>query len=140
MAEVIFKQMLNEEGLVDWKVGSAGVWAEPDISATPTAVVAMNERGLNLSAHLSKPVTNELLNDHDIVLVMERRHQETLKNQYPQFADRVFLMGEMAGINNEVDDPIGKPLERYRETAENIQYYLMETLPVMREKFAQSKP
>jgi protein-tyrosine-phosphatase len=139
MAEVIFKRMLAEEGLNDWKVGSAGVWAQPDISATPTAVAAMNERGLNLSAHLSKPVTDDLINGYDLVLVMERRQQEALTDLYPQHADRIYLLGEMAGLSKDVDDPVGEPLERYLETAKDIHYYLMEALPAMQEKIAQSK-
>jgi protein-tyrosine phosphatase len=139
MAEVIFRQMLTEEGLEDWKVASAGVWAQPDISATPTAVVAMDERGLNLSAHLSKSVTDDLIKVYDLVLVMERRHQDALRNQFPEYADRVFLLGEMAGLSKEVDDPVGEPLERYMETAKDIHYYLMEALPTMRAKFDSKK-
>ena len=132
MAEVLFRQLLVEEDLKDWDVVSAGVWAQPGFAATPTAVTAMHERGLNLSMHLSRPVTTELLENVDLVLVMERRHQEAMGASFPQFMDKFHLLGEMAGISREVDDPVGEPLERYRETASDIHYYLLEALPNMR--------
>jgi protein-tyrosine phosphatase len=136
MAEVLFKQLLEEEGLQDWEVASAGVWAQPNVTATPTAVMAMDERGLNLATHLSRPVTAEMLGDVDLVLVMERRHQEALDASFPQFSNKFHLLGDMAGLAKEVDDPVGEPLARYRETARDIHYYLLEALPKMRELLA----
>jgi protein-tyrosine-phosphatase len=139
MAEVMFKQLLEEEGVGDWQVLSAGVWAQPGIAATPTAVMAMHERGLNLSTHLSRPVTAELLDEIDVALVMENRHKEALINSFPQFADKIHLLGEMAGLSQEVDDPVGEPLQRYRETARDIHYYLQEALPHMQAMLADQR-
>jgi protein-tyrosine-phosphatase len=138
MAELLLRQLLEEEGLQGWEVASAGVWAQPGFSATPTAVTAMQEKGLNLTTHLSRPVTAELLEGVDLALVMERRHQDALKESFPQHADKVHLLGDMAGISKEVLDPVGEPLQRYRETARDIQYYLLEALPNMREMLADS--
>lgn len=139
MAEVLFRQLLEEEGLGDWEVSSAGVWAQTGIAATATAVAAMQEKGLNLSMHLSRQVTAELLGEIDMALVMERRHQETLANSYPQFADKIHLLGDVAGLSKEVDDPVGEPIQRYRETASDIQYYLLEALPNMQAMLAEKK-
>jgi protein-tyrosine-phosphatase len=137
MAEVLLKQLLDEGGLQDWEAASAGVWAQPGVGATATAVAAMEERGLNLSTHLSRQVTAELLESFDLVLVMERRHQQALNASFPQFTEKVHLLGDMAGLSKEVDDPVGEPLERYRETARDIHYYLQEALPNMREMLAE---
>lgn len=140
MAEVLFKQLLAEEGLQDWKVDSAGVWAQPNMAATPTAVMAMDEMGLNLATHLSRQVTAEMLANVDMVLVMERRHQDALSRSFPQFADKVHLLGDVAGISKEVADPVGEPIERYRETARDIQYYLLEALPNIQVMLSKQQP
>lgn len=136
MAEVLFRELLDDEGLQDWEVMSGGVWAQPGFAATATAVEAMNERKLNLTTHLSKPVTSELLERVDLALVMERRHQKALASSFPQFADKVHLLGDLAGNSKEVDDPVGEPLERYRKTARDIHYYLQEALPAIQAMLA----
>ena len=64
MADIAEKNDLNV--LVD----SAGVFAGIGEKATPEAVRAMEKRGIDLSGHRTKPLTDELIDMADIILVM----------------------------------------------------------------------
>jgi protein-tyrosine phosphatase len=71
-------------------------------------------RGLNLSTHVARRVTRELLEQSDLVLVMEREHLEAIHEEWPALDGRVHLLSRMAGEVGEVEDPIGLPSERVR--------------------------
>ena len=43
-----------------------------------------------------------------------------MKAAFPQYADKIFLLSEMVGENNEVVDPIGRPMVDFKETAREI--------------------
>jgi len=85
----------------------------------------LRHEGIDVSAHQSRKVTPEMLKKSDLILVMERLHEERLLQMVPEVKKRVFLLREFAKINNrsndmDIDDPIGRPLEFYQETYETI--------------------
>lgn len=97
------------------QVDSAGTGAFPGLSAADHALTAMKERGLDLSAHRSRPAPN--LQGYDLVLTMTRAHKDALVASQPNMAGRVFTLGEYAGTGQEVPDPFGGPLSAYQHTA-----------------------
>jgi len=125
MAEALFKDLILERGEEnEWKIASAGVWAATGVPATDNARVVMEERGLDISAHLSQPTSRDLLGEYHLVLVMENAHKETLQAHYPEFADRVVLFRNLAGDDRDFEDPVGGSLDRYRGAADEIQLIL----------------
>ncbi|MCX6071595.1 MAG: low molecular weight protein arginine phosphatase [Chloroflexi bacterium] len=115
LAEVLFKEIVRRKGAVDaWQFGSAGVWALGGSPAALSAMSAAAARGLNLSTHVARRVTRELLEQSDLVLVMEREHLEAIHEEWPALDGRVHLLSRMAGEVGEVEDPIGLPSERVR--------------------------
>jgi len=121
MAEVLFKDLLEDRGLqAGWRVQSAGVHATDGQPATELTRQVAAERGLDLSAHHSKPANAARLAGADLVLVMEPAHREFLIEAFPRFADRVHLLTEVAGEDGPVEDPVGTNLENYRETADRL--------------------
>lgn len=125
MAEALFKDLILERGEEnEWKIASAGVWAATDVPATDNARVVMEERGLDISAHLSQPTSRDLLGEYHLVLVMENAHKETLQTHCPEFADRIVLFRNLAGDDTDFDDPVGGSLERYRGAADEIRNVL----------------
>lgn len=122
MAEVLFRQLIEEKGEADdWRVESAGVWAYDGSRATTNAQKVMEERGLNLSQHLSQPADSTLLKQFDLTLVMEQRHKTVLQEQNPQLADRIYLMREIAGQEGDFADPVGGSRELYRAAADELE-------------------
>lgn len=80
------------------EVGSAGVWAEPGSPASEGSVAAMARVGLDLSAHRSRRVSAELLDQSDLVVTMESRHVVELASRQPEVIGRVFTLREVVGL------------------------------------------
>jgi protein-tyrosine phosphatase len=107
IAAAWFQHRLEQEvDTQDWRVGSAGTWAEPGLSVFPSANWVNNHFGINLDAHRAIRLDRELLTQYDLILVMENSHQEALRAEFPEFKDRIFLLTEVAaGLAYDVLDP-----------------------------------
>ena len=106
MAEALFKAHLGPN-LPDWLVGSAGTWALEGDEAAEKAQQALLPRGIDLSAHRSRPVSRDLLEKFNLILVMERSHKEALRLEFPDLTERIYLISEMVGSNRDIRDPMG---------------------------------
>ncbi|MBN1794888.1 MAG: low molecular weight protein arginine phosphatase [Candidatus Omnitrophica bacterium] len=113
-------------------VRSAGVMALPGFAASAGAIEAMRETGIDISFHLTQPLTNEMIDEADLILVMEERHLEEIINRRPGARDKAFLL-KIYGLHEEeggkladrdVADPIGKPLEGYQCSLAEIREYV----------------
>ena len=122
MAEALFSQQLDQAGLGEgWRVESAGVWANEGAPATAYSRQVLRERGLDLDNHRSQPVGAELLGEFDLILVMEDRHRAFIQANYPQAADRVYLLTAMVDQTQNVDDPVWGAEEAYQSTAKELE-------------------
>jgi protein-tyrosine-phosphatase len=127
MAGALFREHLAQMGLADgWRVESAGVWAMDGASATVLARDVMSERGLDIGLHKSQGVHADLLREFDLVLVMEDRHQKSLERNYPEEADKVFLLTAMVDGEGDVEDPVRGTKEMYRATVEELVNLLVQ--------------
>ena len=122
MAEVLLADRLRRaDPGSGWSVSSAGVWALEGLPASTGAQAVLEPRGMNLSAHRSRAVTPELLDQAHLVLVMTSPHRLALLADFPQAAGKVFLLAEMAGEIFDIVDPYGGPLEGYEQTAAELE-------------------
>jgi protein-tyrosine phosphatase len=136
MAEALLLDLLEKRGISGLAVGSAGLAAVEGDPATPEAVRAMREVGIDHSGHRSRPWTPALLAS-DLILTMENRHKQTLLAHFPEAAGKVFTLKEFAGRSPEegdVPDPLKylydpgcDPPEQYRRT----RVELAETIEAM---------
>jgi protein-tyrosine phosphatase len=114
MAAALLKQRLEEAGLADWEVESAGTWTMDGATASRYAVALMAERGLDLSAHHSQAVNAAMLEWSDLVLVMTQNHAEALQLEFRTWSRKVHLLSEMKdGRRYDVQDPYGRSLAEY---------------------------
>ena len=121
MAMALLRKRLEDLDLEgEWVVDSAGTWGFDGIPATDNAIQAMQERGLDLGQHLSRKVNEGLLSSYDLVLTMESFHKEALQVEFPEFAEKVYMLSEMIGEEWDIKDPVGQPLDDYLDTAELI--------------------
>ena len=122
MAEALFSQRLDQADLGEgWRVESAGVWATEGTPATAYSRQVLRERGLDLDDHRSQPVGAELLGEFDLILVMEDRHRAFIQANYPQAADRVYLLTAMVDQAHNVDDPVWGAEEAYQSTVKELE-------------------
>jgi protein-tyrosine phosphatase len=125
MAEVLLKRRmarrlnceldaLEQHGL---SIASAGMAATSGGLANESAVIAMEQLGLDLSHHTSQPVTEHLVRSADLILTMTASHRQSLISQWPYAAPRTFVLG---GNNHDISDPVGHPLEVYQVCSQQI--------------------
>jgi protein-tyrosine-phosphatase len=129
MAEAILKQLIAERSDAEqWQIESAGTWA---IHGSPPAVFSqfvLQSMGIDIHLHRSQPVSQELMQQSDLILTMENLHKETLAFQFPQFADRIYMISEMVGLMADIPDPMGGDLAGYEETARELKRILSDGL------------
>ena len=93
--------------LPDCDVSSAGVFAYDGDGASPLAVEVMREVDVDISAHRSRRVTQEIMDESDIILCVTEGHRRALCDRY-DVKDKCFTLGQ------DVDDPYGANEASYR--------------------------
>jgi protein-tyrosine-phosphatase len=131
MAAALFRERLKEARLdwQEWRVASAGTWAVDGQMASMRSQMVMAQKGLDISQHRSRMVTSEMLQEYDLILTMEEGQKEALQTEFPSIAGRVFLLSEMMGIREPVEDPFGGSLQDYQEAAIRIDAMLEKGMP-----------
>lgn len=121
MAEVLLKHIWPESSEESLEVNSAGTHALYGHEATPEAIQAMNEYGIDLTRHRARLLTNRMLREANLILVMEQFHIDYIDSVSVEM-ENVLLLSRFAshyGILN-VPDPYGGSLETYRGCAQII--------------------
>jgi protein-tyrosine-phosphatase len=122
MAEGLLKTMLRADShdtLCD--VCSAGTWTRDGLSASPLAVEAMEEMGIDITDHRTHHLTAQDMAAASLVIVMARGHSEALRAEFSQARNKIVLLSELAGEMHDVSDPYGSDsLELYRQCAREI--------------------
>lgn len=121
MAEGLFSKLVQDKGGKDIQAISAGTTAFPGIRASENTILVMREEGVDISKHLSQPLTQELIANTDLIIAMTRAHQSFIHeiSKSPQAeSKKVHLLMEFASrwdfFGVDVEDPIGQPLWAYR--------------------------
>lgn len=126
MAEGLLKAALKNKSGID--VSSAGISAFAGMPATTNTLVLLSKHGnIDMSGHRARMLTPDMLKSADLILPMERAHEERIKALVPSVKNRVFLLKEFAKIkdgNMDVKDPIGGSLEVYM----NIFYVIRDAV------------
>ena len=104
---------------------SAGTAADSGRPATPETLEQARVRGLDLSAHGSRPVTPGLLDRADRVFVVESAQRASILEFAPEAAERVYLL-DPAG--RDIPDPFGRGPEAYDAAARRIERAVAERL------------
>ena len=123
MAEAMFRRQLadklgcNEAQLADrgYYVESAGVDAHEGDAVSPEAVAAMRARGLDISGHRSRRLTEDLVNRADHIFAMTAGHVGRIAGRFPAAQGRVKLLGDQ-----DVMDPLGSSERVYMACADQL--------------------
>ena len=84
MAEGILKKLVTEARLDGIRAASAGVCALPGNPASTLARKVAGENGVDISEHRARPVSSDIIDQSDLVLVMEPAHRKSLLASYPE--------------------------------------------------------
>ena len=129
MAEAMFRKMLEDRDIHGIEVSSAGITAFPGDLASEGAVAVMAAKGIDLSSHLARHLTPEIIESADLILTMARSHDSYIVNRLPQLADRVHILAVYA-LNDpdapDIRDPYGANISEYEECAAQIENCLVK--------------
>lgn len=131
MAEGLFRRAAGERA-EEFTVSSAGVSAIDGFAPTQETVRAMRAEGVDVSEHLSRRVTQDMVEKADRIFVMEKMHQWAMTNRWPEAAPKIALLSDYSAACREkgmtdIPDPIRMTDDYYknvlgmiREAVQNI--------------------
>src|SRR4030042_4386983 len=129
MGEALLKRLLsNRQDADQWRVESAGTWADRGNQPTPYSQIVMQAMGMDISSHRSQAIDEEFIEQFDLSLTMEAHHKEALQNAFKGHSDRIFMISEMVGQLEDVSDPIGGEFDDYNECASKLERFLSQGL------------
>ena len=117
MAAALLRHALaaQPEPLRSLRVLSAGVAARGGEPVTDHSVASLKKVGIDISGHVSQPLTQELLDGAHAVLCMTEAHRQSIAATAEPVPKNLWLFREFmpAGSDREVPDPYGSPLKTY---------------------------
>ena len=111
MAEALFNQRAKILE-IPWRATSAGIMAEP-APLSYGALQALKNRGIELSGHIARQATTEMVSAANLVLCMTASQAMALERMLPGVS--VSTLDEQ-----DISDPYGATLRHYDFAAEQI--------------------
>jgi protein-tyrosine-phosphatase len=140
MAEGILKKKLKEKNVKGIVVSSAGTHGLHNAPASLFAIQVAKSRQVDISHHRSQELTQKMLQQADIILVMSEEHLMYIKRLDDKAAGRACLLRAFALLKPEsneaegpgvlsIKDPIGGSLEDYEKSFSEIEREIERILP-----------
>jgi len=123
MAAAYLKKLLQKQQRTDLEISSAGMMAIDGMGASEQTRQVLLKEGIDAGSHLARRVTKEIVDESDLILVMEKVHEDRILQFAPEVKNRLFLLKEFAKINDSnlnIADPIGGSFNFYEEVFSTI--------------------
>lgn len=128
MAEGILKNLLEKRMERGIKVASAGTWGVAGNAAAPYATEVCKENGIDISGHEARELTEEMVRESDLVVVMEFDHLHTVLDMVPNAAGKIRMLtqfgGEERNFYHSIPDPYGRPKREYERCYRQIEKHV----------------
>lgn len=128
MAEAIARRMARQRGLTELSFQSAGTSTLPGLPASEGAQGAAERHGLSLDSHRSRPLSQELIEEADLILTMSTAHLirvSELGGEGKSELLGLFAQPEKTGGGDlSVPDPYGGADEVYEATFLTLEAYV----------------
>ncbi len=110
------------EPLRSLSVRSAGVASRGGEPASANAITALKKVGIDLNGHVSRNVTQEMLDQALLVLCMTESHRDMIELTADPVPPRMHLFREFMGASGslEVPDPYGMHLSAYEACRDEL--------------------
>lgn len=134
MAEIYFNFQAKKIENFSYYAESAGIHASDFNKISDTAGAVLKNYNIEVpegfhSTHLNVDILKNSL----FVFVMEKTHKEFIQNTYPGFENKTFLISELYKKRDDIDDPIGLPLQEYEQTFLILKEYIDKLIQVLKE-------
>ncbi len=121
-AAAVLSRAAVRNGVESIEVDSAG-FIGPGRRPPAHARAVARQRGINLDAHLSKLVTAEIVAASDLIIVMDRRQRQAIKDRFEPPRDSVLLLGDLDPEpirHRTVLDPINQSEDVFRSVYSRV--------------------
>ncbi len=103
------------------QVWSAGLSTHDDLPASPQAIEAMKEEGIDISLHRSSHLRDRHISGADLILTMTASQRDNILDRFPNKSAYIYTLGEFTGDEaGEVLDPYGQDMETYRRSLSQL--------------------
>lgn len=116
LAQAIFQQMTDEEGISDMQADSAGVYCGYGEPMSDNTTRIIEEMGIFFT-HTSQPISQKLIDGSDLVVTMTRGHKRLLESVVD--GAKLFCMDDISD-SGDIDDPYGGDMLIYRAVEDQI--------------------
>lgn len=125
MAEHLMKNKLEKMDAADLEITSAGIAAHGGFSRIKALAEVLKERDIFYEGNTPRQLERSVIAETDLILAMTEPHQDFIKELFPKFAEKVYLLSDYAcGEKLDIFDPVGGGPERYRLALEIIEKYV----------------
>lgn len=107
-----------EQNQLPTTVNSAGITAMVNHPASENSITVSQKHGVDIQAHRAQQLTQELMIEHDLILVMEEDQKRFLERKYPFAQGKVQCIGRWQ--KRDITDPYRKPIEAFEHMYDNI--------------------
>ncbi|BBL35809.1 low molecular weight protein-tyrosine-phosphatase Ptb [Nitrosomonas stercoris] len=119
MAEALLRNAFIQSGKTGHVVSSAGLGALVDHPADPVACQLIAEKGFDISAHRARQLTDEMIHQADLILVMEAWQKNAIETRAPSARGKVFRLGEWN--KTDISDPYQKGVSEFTQALQLIE-------------------
>ena len=116
--QLLLDARLRERG-ADIVVSSAGLGALVGHAMAPQAAALVEKEGIDSSVHTARQLTNEIIAENDLILVMERSHMDGVFNIDPGARGKTMLLGKWLD-DREIPDPYRQSDEMFERVFQLI--------------------
>lgn len=124
MAEGLFRRLWKDAGEpFPVEVKSRGVATVPGLPASKEAIQAMTNKGVDISTHLSEPISSRDMAEADLVIAMTSAHKQMLLSRYSEFRHKIRILSELLPgvLSGDVTDPFGQSQAVYDDTSDILE-------------------
>jgi protein-tyrosine phosphatase len=129
LASGYLHKLLDARNIKYIDIKTAGVMTPTGLLPTPEVVQLLQEEGVDIRRHRSRPLTNELIRQADLILGMTPIHVQKAIRMTDDARGKTFLLKEYvgnSGRNVQIPDPMGGTLEIFKKCFSDIRQSLQK--------------
>jgi protein-tyrosine-phosphatase len=129
------------EPLRSIRVISAGVAARDGERVSENSVIALKKAGIDIARHVSRPLTDTMLEEAVAVLCMTESHRVMIQLQAETPPRNLFLFREFMPQrgDKEIADPYGGPLKAYEAARDEMVEAIPSLLEFLKTRLASAR-
>ncbi len=119
IAEKLFNFYVSDTRL-NYRGDSCGLFPGGEPISAGSLQLLLEKGVLEAKDHFSKQVTPEMISGSRLLLTMEERQRDFLREKAPDSSQKILTLNEYLGEPGDIGDPYGSGIDQYRKTYELI--------------------